>query len=258
VSNADHHYESLRTPVTIAVKPVPKINAPPNVAFCEGQSVELSATQGDEYTWSNGLKTQTIDVSTSGIYSVAVLSGSLSCTSRPVTVTVNAAPVAAFTATPDIISTTEEIFFSNQTTGATLWEWDFGDGSGSIEQNPSHQYTEMGAYTVTLKATSDFGCIDTESKLIGIVTGTEPSLAKTTLLFPNPIYDGTLFLKHVVSREPIELEIFNIQGKLVLRKTMELHETQTSLDVSSLANGVYQVQIRAREELITRKIVVVR
>ena len=45
---------------------------------------------------------------------------------------------------------------------------------------------------------------------------------------------------------------------LVSRKIMDANETQSSLDVSALANGVYQVQIRTKDEVITRKIVVVR
>ena len=41
--------------------------------------------------------------------------------------------------------------------GAISWEWDFGDGGESVEENPSHQYDAIGGYTVTLKATSDKG-----------------------------------------------------------------------------------------------------
>ncbi|ADN35976.1 PKD domain containing protein [Methanolacinia petrolearia DSM 11571] len=37
------------------------------------------------------------------------------------------------------------------------WEWDFGDGTSSTEQNPVHTYTKNGNFTVTLKATNDAG-----------------------------------------------------------------------------------------------------
>ena len=157
-----------------------------------------------------------------------------------------------------MISTEEEVIFSNQSAGAISWEWDFGDGAESVEENPSHQYAAIGGYTVTLKATSDKGCVDVESKMIGIVTGTETSLGKTTLLYPNPTHDGILFLRRSISREPIEIDVFNVQGQLVSRKVMQSDETQSSLDVSALANGVYQVQIRTKDEVLTRRIVVVR
>lgn len=40
----------------------------------------------------------------------------------------------------------------------TAWEWDFGDGTTSAQQNPFHIYTTAGNYTVTLKTTNAGGC----------------------------------------------------------------------------------------------------
>lgn len=37
------------------------------------------------------------------------------------------------------------------------WEWDFGDGGSSTDQNPSHTYTAAGTYTVKLVVTHDNG-----------------------------------------------------------------------------------------------------
>jgi gliding motility-associated-like protein len=42
--------------------------------------------------------------------------------------------------------------------------WDFGDGSTSAQANPSHIYTSAGIFTVTLRVTNSFGCIQTFSK----------------------------------------------------------------------------------------------
>jgi PKD repeat protein len=39
----------------------------------------------------------------------------------------------------------------------TSWEWDFGDGSTSTEQNPVHVYTEEGTYTITLTVYNPYG-----------------------------------------------------------------------------------------------------
>lgn len=43
------------------------------------------------------------------------------------------------------------------------WNWDFGDGSSSTEENPEYLYDVVGTYTVTLTVTSDFGCSTTTS-----------------------------------------------------------------------------------------------
>jgi PKD repeat protein len=39
----------------------------------------------------------------------------------------------------------------------TGWHWDFGDGTSSTDQNPSHTYTQPGTYSVRLKVTNHFG-----------------------------------------------------------------------------------------------------
>ena len=56
-----------------------------------------------------------------------------------------------FSATPTVGATPLEVQFTDDTTcGCTSLNWDFGDGSSSSQQNPSHTYETPGPYTVTL------------------------------------------------------------------------------------------------------------
>ena len=44
-----------------------------------------------------------------------------------------------------------EVEFTSTSTGTiTRFDWDFGDGTGSDEENPSHIFSEVGSYEVTL------------------------------------------------------------------------------------------------------------
>lgn len=52
--------------------------------------------------------------------------------------------------------------FTNTSTGSpTSFFWDFGDGSTSTQQNPTHTYANPGNYTITLIGSTAFGCADT-------------------------------------------------------------------------------------------------
>lgn len=95
-----------------------------------------------------------------GIYTVVLTlfgaSGSTPATVSQV-VTVIDSPLAAFTFVKDFMT----ISFTNTTTFADSYVWDFGDGETSTETNPVHTYAEAGDYTVTLDATGAEGSIPT-------------------------------------------------------------------------------------------------
>jgi len=60
----------------------------------------------------------------------------------------------------------QAVQFTDTSTGVVeIWAWDFGDGSASSLQNPSHTYTAPGTYTVTLQVFNNSGGADTETKV---------------------------------------------------------------------------------------------
>lgn len=70
--------------------------------------------------------------------------------------------------TSDDKSSTVE--FTDESTGEpNEWNWDFGDGETSDQQNPTHTYTEAGSYTVILTVSSEGGEAATKKQIISIV-----------------------------------------------------------------------------------------
>ncbi len=55
------------------------------------------------------------------------------------------------------------------------WNWDFGDNTGSAEQNPTHTYDNIGIYTVSLRVIAENNGINTETK-IDYITAFGPGL----------------------------------------------------------------------------------
>jgi PKD repeat protein len=65
-------------------------------------------------------------------------------------------------------------FFDNSTSSnlndpITNWFWDFGDGSNSLNQNPSHTFSTVGTYSVYLTITTNGGCTNNNTSLPSIV-----------------------------------------------------------------------------------------
>jgi PKD repeat protein len=80
-------------------------------------------------------------------------------------------PIADFSATTVCQGTETAMTNLTNTSGLniTSWSWDYGDGKGSISQNPgSHGYLTAGDYQLTLLASADNGCSGTVTKTVTV------------------------------------------------------------------------------------------
>jgi PKD repeat protein len=67
-------------------------------------------------------------------------------------------PVAAFSASPTSGKAPLKVAFIDKSAGSpTKWKWTFGDGTTSTIRNPTHKYSNLGNYTVSLTATNAEG-----------------------------------------------------------------------------------------------------
>ncbi|MFN8395264.1 MAG: PKD domain-containing protein [Bacteroidia bacterium] len=100
---------------------------------------------------------------TPGAFTVSlIIVNSAGCTDtliRPVYIQAGTPPIACFTVNPTIACVNDPVQFTDCSTNATGWFWDFGDGGTSNAQNPAYAYQDTGCFTVTLIA-SNFGCTD--------------------------------------------------------------------------------------------------
>ena len=112
-----------------------------------------------------------------GVYDVTLvvtsIGGGTSSFTQPGIITVNGAPGAGFTSSAN----GSTVNFINSSLNATSYIWNFGDGSSSTDENPSHTYLNDGVYTVTLQATNNCGTTILEQT---VVVSTPPTAAFTT------------------------------------------------------------------------------
>lgn len=81
--------------------------------------------------------------------------------------------------TPDTGCAPYEAVFTNTSLAGQIFTWDFGDGSGSNEVNPTHLYQNPGTYTITLTAFDDGTCNKTDFTRKTITVASKPTAAFT-------------------------------------------------------------------------------
>ncbi|MEY4289405.1 MAG: hypothetical protein RLZZ30_1493, partial [Bacteroidota bacterium] len=206
--------------------------------------VLLTATTdavGASYAWTPNFINQNIDTITvnpqnSTNYSVTVTDQNGCTTAASTYVIISPAPVAGFTSAN---LPTLEVGFTNTSTNATTYAWDFGDGFTSNQANPIHGYFTSGSFTVTLIATNADGCDDTTSMTIQAQTTGLDELTSAFVLYPNPT-NGLLNIQNV-NHTNGTIQLFSTTGTLVLQTSLTSSNTQ--LDVTNLNRGVYFLQI---------------
>ena len=106
------------------------------------------------------------------------------------------APVADFEGNPTSGSAPLTVDFTDLSTyNPTSWQWEFGDGETSSQQNPTHTYDDEGTYTVKLTVTNSYGS-DYELKIdyITVTTGGggEPCPGIPTVTYEGQVYNTVL------------------------------------------------------------------
>lgn len=144
-----------------------------------------------------------------------------------------------------------QIQFTNQTQGATTFLWNFGDGTTSNLQNPSHVYANSGSYNVSL-TTNACTTNPTKTKTITLNNlSTIENLNKEIKIHPNPSHD---FIKIDTKDDISVISLSDSSGRLM---TYHVEKTNTGYQISlqDLSNGIYHLQYKIGEKIFTKKII---
>ncbi len=239
VSDANNCIATATAQVTINPLPVVVISAD-DTSGCEPLCVNFTCTTANITNWSwdfgdgntSILQNPNHCFKSSGSYDIKItITDNNGCTNtltKKGWITVFPNPVADFIASPQpttVLNST--ITFTDKSTGANTWSWNFGESSSgssntSSLQNPVHMYKDSGKYSVTLWVWNTFGCKDSIIKDVII-------LGDYILYAPNsftPNGDGLNDVWNVkgigIDPENFELFIFDRWGNLIFH-TQELN-----------------------------------
>lgn len=181
VNNSGCTATSGNTSVTVNPSPTATINAGGATSFCTGGSVTLSANTGTglSYQWRrnganlSGATASTYSATSSGTYTVVVISGGCSSTSSSVIVTVSAAPSATISAGGSTALCSGSSVTLSVITGTGLtYQWRRNGTSISGATASTYPASTAGTYTVVV---SNGGCTTTSSG-ITVTVATAPTI----------------------------------------------------------------------------------
>ena len=127
----------------------------------------------------------------------------------------------------------QTVNFTNQSTNATSFLWDFNDGSTSTQENPIHTYTQNGTYTVTL-TTNACNQTSTFTKTVTVANLSVQNPSPKFRIYPNPTTTKITIDYADIQR----IELYNLEGK-----KLQCALKNNELNLSHLASGVYILKI---------------
>jgi hypothetical protein len=212
-------------------------------------SASVSASGGTpsySYLWNNGQTLATAVNLSMGNYSVSITDSKGCASTASVTVTEPAVVFAGFTTSADTIdlaSGSTSITFTNGSSGAVTYQWDFGDGSGDASVNPVHDYTLVGTFTVSLVSSNAASCSDVAHKTIVVVNSNPTALLENDpSLSVNVIYEnGEIFLQFSLAQAtPVDIRVYNAIGeKIISQNNLIVKNEKVKLSFPSSAAGIY-------------------
>lgn len=220
------------TSVQVIVNPRPFVVLNPVANECMPADISFGVTTdiGSTYSWNipgsgtSNLSNPIFQFGSAGVYDVNVTvtsgAGCPTTVTAPGFVTIYQKPNAVATADPASTTTLNPtVTFTDMSTDASSWNWNFGDEDTSLAQNPVHTYQDTGSYTTQLIVISPNGCRDTTTLLIQV----SPDFAIYVPSAFSPNGDGVneKFFAYGIGINPdkFEMRIFDRWGNMLFRST---------------------------------------
>jgi len=132
------------------------------------------------------------------------------------------------------VTTLTDLEFSSLANGVYLFSLSVTDPNGN-EGEPEVLYYLIEDNTITLLGETN-------------TLGTQENTLAKLILYPNPINN----LLHINYNEELLLEIFDIQGKVLIKKKLRLGENE--INMARLASGYYFIKITNNENQVVKKV----
>ena len=237
--------------LNLTVHSLPIINAGNPMSVCEGDEVVLTASGAGSlgaYSWDNDvLNGIPFVLNNTTLFSVTGIDENGCEGSSAVLMTAIPYPNALFSATPILAPAPLLVDFINQSTNASNYIWDFGNGDTlSNEPNPTINYADPGVYTILLTAFNDI-CSDVFMLDVEALVEGDPIIFVPNVFSPNQDGSNELFLVQTEYVSELELIILNRWGNVMAKiDDLGVGWDGTSENGTEAVEGVYFYKYKAQ------------
>lgn len=141
--------------------------------------------------------------------------------------------------------------FHNTSTFPAWYVWDFGDGTQSLELNPTHYYSQYTWYYVTLTVTNSCGESDTVSEWVNYNSGIAEEGTDSRISIsgnPNPFIDQLALIIKNDEQCDGTVRLLTMYGQEVHVFTIEsMKEQRFDIAAYNLESGVYVVLLKLND-----------
>ena len=128
----------------------------------------------------------------------------------------------------------------NTCTNASIYDWNFGNGSTSNATSPTTTYATPGSFTITLIASNACGDSDTTTQIVQVL-GLDETTHQTIQLFPNPS-KGVITLIGLGAYMGENLQVIDLQGRLI--KEISIGNPTLQVILENAMQGMYLIRVR--------------
>lgn len=207
------------------------------------------------YDWAGtNATTQKVVADTAGTYSVDVTYGTVTATASVVITLTTDIPDAGFTVSDITICNNVDITVTDTSINANSISIDFGDGNNTTTSPAINQYTTDGIYTISLAATSAFGCVDSATVQITVndCASIDENEKISLNVYPNPSNGLSQISTDV--QGVYEIKVLDLTGQIV--KTIRTADQNIDLNMTDHPAGIYFVNLTSSRQTNTVKLIV--
>ncbi|MEO1260492.1 MAG: S8 family serine peptidase [Bacteroidota bacterium] len=172
------------------------------------------------------------------------------------------APAVDYSISADTVNIddNELVAFTNSSTNTVEWYWNFGDGTTSNDENPTHSYDQPGIYVTSLTALNMDGCSGSAFYPIvveksNISSTPPPPVFDKIMVFPNPVINQLSVAIDLPVFKTVTLRLADSTGRIWEQAEYQGANGNLQMEVSTLPPGIYFLMVETDQGSSAWKVV---